>query len=101
MRKHVIEIQKSVEVVNPFGEREQTWEKAISTKADVLHKSGNRILDFHELVSAYSVEFRIRNYHNVDEKMRVLFQKKKYRILAILPDYEKRMTTISTELINE
>lgn len=101
LRRNRIEIQRSIETVNKYGERVPDWQTVIETKADVLHKSGARILDVHELTPSYSVDFRIRKYHKVDEEMRVILKEKKYRILAILPDEEKQMITLSTELINE
>lgn len=99
--KYSIEILKSTEVINEFGEREETWETAIETKADAISKSGTRINDVHELVPFYSVEFRIRKYHPVDENMRVKFGGRLYRILAVIPTTEKAMKTLICEVINE
>lgn len=101
LRKYRIEIQRSSESENRFGEREKIWETAVETKADVISKSGTRINDVHELTPFYSVDFRIRQYHEVDEKMRVIFNGKKYRILAIPPITDKQMKTLICELINE
>ena len=99
--KHRIEIQKSVGVKDGFGDVVKSWQKHIETKADVLFKSGNRVKENYEIAPAYDVEFRVRKYHDVDEKMRVVYLGKKYRIKAIMPNTEKQMLTIITEWINE
>lgn len=100
LRKYRIEIQNSVETVDKYGGRVKEWQTQIKTKADILFKSGTRINDVHELTPFYSLDFRIRHYHEVNEKMRVLFDGKKYRILAIPPVTEKQYKTLICELIN-
>lgn len=101
LRHSTITIEKSVEVKDEFGDTVKGWQKHIETKADVIFKTGNRIKENYEITPAYDVEFRIRKYHDVDEKMRVIYKSKKYRIKAIMPNIEKQMQTIITEWINE
>ena len=45
--------------------------------------------------------FTIRIYHKVDERMRIIWEGKKYRILSIEEDRTLQQLTIKTELINE
>lgn len=101
LRKHSIEIQSSIDVVDRYGARVKTWKTIISTRSDVNFKSGVRAKEMLEMVSSYTVEFQIRRYHRVDESMRVIFEGRKYLIEAILPDFDNQMQTIITTLINE
>lgn len=99
--KYEIEIQHSVDHSNSFGESEKKWETLTITRADIRWINGARIKDSHEMTTSYKVEFRIRRYHKVDENMRILYDKKKYRIEAIIPNDNKSMLTLVTEKINE
>lgn len=99
--KHRIEIQSDVETINEYGERVRTWETTITTKADVVFESGTGTMKHGEVFTDYKVGFRIRKYHQVDENMRIIFEGRKYKIEAVIPNYEKSMTLIKTTKINE
>lgn len=99
--KYQITIQSPIEKKSDFGSVEKEWKDTIVTRADVIWLNGARVKDINELLSTYKVEFRIRRYHNVNEKMRVLYAGSKYRIEAILPNDSKQMLTLVTEKINE
>ena len=55
---------------------------------------------YNEIVNSYTVIFTVRNYHKIDEFMRVLWKGKLYRILSIENSREKQSLTINAELIN-
>jgi len=42
-----------------------------------------------EVIWSYQVNFTIRVYHQVNEKMRIIWKGKKYRILSIEEDKDK------------
>ena len=99
--KHRIEIQSNIETINEFGERVRTWATTITTKADVLHKDGTSTMKNQEVFTEYKVDFRVRNYHQVNENMQIIFSGKKYKIEVVLPNYEKNLTLLKTSKINE
>ena len=99
--KHRIEIQSNIETINEFGERVKSWETTITTKADILFKDGSSTMKNQEVFTEYKVDFRVRNYHQVNENMQIIFSDKKYKIEAVLPNYEKSMTLLKTTKINE
>lgn len=99
--KYSIEILKAKDSRDEFGASKTIWETHISTRADIYWEKGSRIRDIEEMVSSYAVQFRIRNYHQVDESMRVKYKGSLYRIEAIIPSDAKMMTTLMTEKINE
>lgn len=99
---HDIVIEKPQIVVNDdFGSQTETWVKYIRTKADVVWESGNRMTDNDEIFYSWNMTFKIRYYHDVNEKMRIVWRNKRYRILSIMPDRIKQVLTIRTELIND
>ncbi|MDV3120789.1 phage head closure protein [Segatella copri] len=53
------------------------------------------------MVFNYTKIFTIRYYHNIDEKDRILWKGKLYRILSVEPDRDKQSIIIRTELIND
>ncbi|MBD5229553.1 MAG: phage head closure protein [Bacteroidales bacterium] len=97
-----IVIEKPEIIVNDdFGSQTETWVKHIKTKADIIWDSGSRTNDNNETFYAWNMTFRIRYYHDVNEKMRIVWNNKRYRILSIMPDRIKQVKTIRTELIND
>ncbi|SKB43538.1 Phage head-tail joining protein [Macellibacteroides fermentans] len=54
-----------------------------------------------EIVNTYNITFTVRNYHSINETMRIIWKGKYYRIISILPDKYKQSTDIIGELINE
>lgn len=96
-----IEVQQPTVVRSNSGANSVIWKKVIETRAKVRYKSGNRAYQNSELVFAYTVDFTVRHYHNINEQMRIVYQGKKYRILAIEKDIVKQWMVINAEVINE
>lgn len=72
------------------------------TKARVTNQRGSRANQNDEIVYAYTVTFTIRGYHKIDERMRIKWQGRFYRILNIVPPTrEINEYQIDTELVNE
>ena len=85
---------------NDYGQEETVWNDYIKTRSQVKYKSGNRATENNEIINTYTVEFIVRRYHKIDEFMRILWNGKYYRILAINEDRLKQSITITGELIN-
>lgn len=96
-----ITIEQPVISQNGYGANELEWSKFVDTRASVNYTSGNRMTANNEVIWSYQVNFTIRVYHQVNEKMRIIWKDKKYRILSIEEDRHKQKLTIRTELINE
>lgn len=99
--KEVVTIQKPVVNQDGFGANDVNWSDLITTRASVGYNTGNRVNDNNEITFAYQVTFTVRVYHQINERMRIIWQGKKYRILSIELDKQKQRQTIRTELINE
>lgn len=98
----VISVEKPVQRQNEYGATALEWESFISkTKAEVTYSNGNRRNENNEIIFAYEVIFTVRIYHQINERMRIIWKNKKYRILSIQENKELQSLTIKTELINE
>lgn len=99
--KEIITIQRSSITVDEYGANQLEWKDYITTRAAVQFDSGNRMNESNEIIFSYTKTFTIRVYHKVDEKDRIRWDGKYYRILSIEKDKDKQNLTIRTELINE
>lgn len=97
----IITIERPSTVQNDFGANSIKWKKHIQTRADVTFESGTRATENNEVIFSYIKVFTVRHYHDVDESDRIIWNKKKWRILSLEPDKAKQLITIRTELINE
>lgn len=97
----VISIERPSIAQNDFGANSIQWQKHIQTRADVTFESGTRVTENNEVIFSYNKVFTIRYYHDIDEKDRIIWNGKKWRILSLEPDKAKQLITIKTELINE
>lgn len=95
-----ITFKKASIVKNQYGQEETYWDNYIITRGNVKFNSGNRVTENNEIVNAYTVIFTVRNYHKIDEFMRILWKCKLYRILSIENNREKQSLIINAELIN-
>lgn len=97
----IITIQRTTVSKDEYGANKIQWNDVITTRADVQFESGSRTTENNEIIHTYSKVFTIRVYHQVDEKDRILWNGKYYRILSIEKDKDRQNLTIRTELINE
>lgn len=97
----VITIQQPIINQDGFGANSISWDNCIFTRASVNYNSGNRVNENNEIIFAYQVTFTVRVYHQINERMRIIWKGKKYRILSIELDKHKQRQIIRAELINE
>lgn len=98
----VISVEKPEVVTDEFGANTLKWVQHIpKTRAKVTYNSGSRANTNNEIIFAYEVVFTVRIYHQIDERMRIRWEGKKYRILSIEEDRTLQQLTIKTELIND
>ena len=99
--KEPIEIWEKTLLTNEFGEETETWQLKDSTKARLIHDGGSRVIENSEVFFAHTKTFEVRDYVNVDDYDRIIWDNKKYRILNIEPTKSQMKLTIKTELIDD
>lgn len=98
----LITVQNIEITKDQYGSEGKNWKDFYTNvRATVTHNSGNRNVSNNEVVFNYNVLFTIRLFYNIDEKMRILHDGKKYRITSIVKSKKTQSITIITELINE
>lgn len=79
----VVSVEQPIVVTDDFGANSIKWMPIIDTRAKVSYSSGNRANENNEIVFAYEVLFTVRIYHQINERMRIIWKNRKYRILSI------------------
>lgn len=98
----IIAIEKPEVVSDEFGANILKWVNHIDrTRAKVTYSNGTRANENNEIIFTYEVIFTVRHYHSLTERMRILWEGRKYRILSIEKNKALQQQVIKTELINE
>lgn len=84
-----------------FGGVTENWIEAFKKRACVRYKTGTRKEINNEVLNTHTVTIKIRYCRDVSEKMRIVYEGRKYRIAFIHPDKKDQSITIEAELINE
>lgn len=88
-------------ITNDYGEQTTEWELKYSTRARLIHTSGNRIEPNGEIFYSYTKTLEVRSYVPVDDFDRIIWNGKQYRILDIEPNVEQMKKIIRMELVND
>ena len=96
-----ITIENNTTNKDDFGSTVKVWQPVIKTRCNIKFNSGNRQIENKEIINSYSLTFTLRFYHNITEDMRIVWNRKRYRILSIFPDKHKQSIEIIGSLINE
>lgn len=84
-----------------YGSEVELWDELLTTRANVRYVSGSRSISNDEIVNIYTVDFTVRRYIDLDERMRVQHDGKLYRILSIEDNKHDGTKKLICELVNE
>lgn len=96
-----ITIQNYVETRSESGAVVKDWVDYHKCKADILSNRGSRKNVVAEYTQIGAIELQIRKTKVVDEKMRIIYQEKKYQIDYITYMYKDKTYKINASLIND
>ena len=99
--KEKISILKPSCTVNKFGEEITDWIVVKVTLARLVHNGGSRTVVNGDVFLTHNKTFQVRQYVDIDEFDRILWDGKTYRIVNIEPIKEQMMIEIKAELIND
>ena len=97
----IINIYKSVETINDYGEREIEQVFIDRTRAKVENTSGSRTNENNEIVYDHTKTFYVRSYVPITDTSIIEFEGQKFRVITIDKRKEQNDIKIVTELINE
>lgn len=94
-----------IEILEPirkggFGGATEWPESGTRIRAERVNMTGKRGVDSSEVMSEYSVSWRVRSTHNVKVGSRVLYDGGTYEVKAVIPNRRRGMLTLITETIN-
>lgn len=96
-----VEVYEPVKSTNNFGERVTEWQKCYTTRAEVVHTGGNRTNENGEIILTQYRIFRLRIYVPLTDYSRIKWEGNYYRITNLEKNQRLRMTTVTTEKVNE
>lgn len=97
----VITILRSADIKDSYGATSKVWNPITTTKASVNQNNGSKGVVNNEIFTAYTVEFGVRYYIDVNEFDRIKWNNKTYQIESIISDRLKNHKIIITTLVNE
>lgn len=86
---------------NEYGEGVETYDNAISTRANVVHAGSNKNIENGELFFGMTKIFKVRKYVAIDELDVIEWSNNKYKIIAIEEDKQQQCKIITCTLIND
>lgn len=102
---NIVIIESPTTMINEYGEDEtiQTYSEKLKTRCDVVNDSGTRVNDNGEIFYPYNKTFVFWDYMDdkIDERDRIIFKGKPYRIITKDLIKENKTLFVKTELINE
>lgn len=102
MLTEIIVIEQECYTEDGFGAKKSTWKPVKTIRANRKFQSGTIKEDHSEMINDYRITFTVRSYHNIDDqKSRIRYRDKTYRILSINYERLQQTTTIETEYWNE
>lgn len=100
--KSIISVERPVVVRDKYGANQKTWQEVTDLlHADVRDKSTGIHVENGDLIFGYTTDFIVRYTDRIDERMRIIWEDRKYRIKGIDRDKIRRQLIIHTDLINE
>lgn len=86
---------------NEFGEKVQEYSPLYTTRAFVAYDSGSRFVVNSEVFNDYSKTFTVHDYLEINEKMLIEYDNKRWTITSINHLKPTKELVISTTLYNE
>lgn len=86
--RHVVSVERQVEVVDSNGDHLREWEYVTSVRAEIKPMSGRELLLAQQVQSNVSVNIVIRYNALVNATMRVKKNGTIYTVQAVIPDPE-------------
>lgn len=99
--RYTIKLKVLNSVKGDYGSVKETYVESISLRAGKKHISGNKTINLDEVFSSQILQFTTHYRENIDEKMRIEFSGKEYKILSIVEIGYKEGLLLTCELINQ
>lgn len=99
--RDIVRFQESETQRDHMGGLSEKWIDVFTKRAEVRFASGSRTLVNGEIFNPLAITCKIRYCKEVHEKMRFIYEDRKYKIISINRDRLQQCTVIQAEWINE
>lgn len=96
-----IDVLHLVSSRNEFGEQVDQYQKCCSTRAQIVHNSGNKTDQNYETDYTYTKTFIVRSYVPIKEFDRIYFHDRMWNVISIEDDRIMNNKTIVATIVNE
>lgn len=96
-----IDILHLVSSRNEFGEQVDQYQKCCSTRAQIVHNSGNKNDVNHETDYTYTKTFVVRSYVPIKEFDRIGYKEHMWNVISIEDDRIMNNKTVVATIVNE
>lgn len=84
--RHVVSVERQVEIVDSNGDHSREWEYVTSIRAEIKPMSGRELLMAQQVQSAVSVNIVTRYRNDIDSTCRIRYNGTIYNIQAVITD---------------
>jgi SPP1 family predicted phage head-tail adaptor len=84
--RHVVSVERQVEIVDSNGDHSRDWEYVTSIRAEIKPMSGRELLMAQQVQSAVSVSIIARYRSDIDSTCRIRYNGTIYNIQAVITD---------------
>nr|WP_302830099.1 phage head closure protein [uncultured Bacteroides sp.] len=99
--RDIVRFQEAQTQRDELGGLSDEWIDVFSKRAEVKFASGSRKMVNGEIFNPLAITCKIRFCRDVHEKMILMYEGRKYKIISINRDRVLQTTVIQAELINE
>lgn len=96
-----IDILHLVSERNEYGEQVDKYKKCCSTRAQIVHNSGNKNDVNHETDYTYTKTFIVRSYVPIKEFDRIGYKEHMWNVISIEDDRIMNNKTVIATIVNE
>lgn len=99
--RDIVTFQAPVITRDAFGEQSTQWVDHLTTRARVIFNGGTKAERNNEVYNSFNVTFVVRCYHDINDKMHIVYKGRKYNIESLNEDTQAQQTTLVCTVINE
>lgn len=95
--RHIVSIDRQVEVVDSNGDHLREWQNVTSMRAEIKPMSGRELLLAQQVQSQVSVAIIMRYRSDIDATCRIRFNGATYNVLAVIHDADSGIEYITLQ----
>lgn len=95
--RHIVSIDRQVEVVDSNGDHLREWQNITSRRAEIKPLTGRELLLAQQVQSQVTVAITMRYLAGIDASCRIRFNGATYNVLAVINDADSGIETMTLQ----